>query len=142
MHTAYLVVAMLVPLCLAADELPVVAITPEMIKLGVPNGPKYSNGLGYTRHHGNKTLDVFGRAFVASGAKWTKALCSADSDGDGQTNGVELGDPCCKWSPGDAPLSSTTSNPGNPHSKLSNNPSAKELCPHKRRKIGPLHHHQ
>jgi hypothetical protein len=28
---------------------------------------------------------------------WTKELCEADSDGDGQTNGQELGDPCCVW---------------------------------------------
>ncbi|GMF46962.1 unnamed protein product [Phytophthora fragariaefolia] len=24
-------------------------------------------------------------------------LCMADTDGDGQTNGQELGDPCCEW---------------------------------------------
>jgi hypothetical protein len=27
--------------------------------------------------------------------KWTQTLCLADSDGDGQSNGQELGDPCC-----------------------------------------------
>jgi hypothetical protein len=26
-------------------------------------------------------------------------LCNADSDGDGKTNGEELGDPCCVWKP-------------------------------------------
>src|SRR5512133_2225584 len=27
-------------------------------------------------------------------------LCSGDADGDGQTNGQELGDPCCSWQVG------------------------------------------
>lgn len=31
----------------------------------------------------------------AAGNKWTAALCQKDSDNDGQTNGHELGDPCC-----------------------------------------------
>jgi hypothetical protein len=26
-------------------------------------------------------------------------LCNQDSDGDGKTNGEELGDPCCVWKP-------------------------------------------
>eukprot|EP00936_MAST-01D_sp_MAST-1D-sp1_P001200 g1200.t1 len=44
-------------------------------------------------------------ALVANGFKWTKALCETDSDGDGLTNGQELGDPCCTWQRGDAPSS-------------------------------------
>lgn len=28
-------------------------------------------------------------------------MCCADSDGDGLTNGEELGDPCCEWKKGD-----------------------------------------
>ncbi|ETM98389.1 hypothetical protein PPTG_19509 [Phytophthora nicotianae INRA-310] len=31
------------------------------------------------------------------GKLWTKELCEADSDSDGQTIGQELGDPCCEW---------------------------------------------
>jgi len=30
-------------------------------------------------------------------------LCEKDSDGDGQTNGYELGDPTCMWTPGAQP---------------------------------------
>ena len=30
--------------------------------------------------------------------------CEADTDGDGQTNGLELGDPCCLWSVGATPF--------------------------------------
>ncbi len=35
-------------------------------------------------------------------------ICNLDSDGDGETNGVELGDPCCTWTEGDAPLEATS----------------------------------
>jgi hypothetical protein len=34
---------------------------------------------------------------------WRK-FCLIDSDGDGETNGAELGDPCCVWKPGDTPV--------------------------------------
>lgn len=30
-------------------------------------------------------------------------MCTADSDGDGRTNGEELGDPSCVWSVGQEP---------------------------------------
>ncbi|EGZ15465.1 hypothetical protein PHYSODRAFT_251118 [Phytophthora sojae] len=39
----------------------------------------------------------FGKAFADVGYAWTKELCMNDTDGDGQTNGQELGDPCCQW---------------------------------------------
>ena len=35
---------------------------------------------------------------------WDVNICSADTDGDGFTNGDELGDPCCAWNYGDAPM--------------------------------------
>lgn len=38
------------------------------------------------------------QAFAAAGHVWTKELCQADSDGDGATNGAELGDPNCNVS--------------------------------------------
>lgn len=40
------------------------------------------------------------------------ALCPLDSDNDGRSNGEELGDPECKWSPGATPSTSSVSNPG------------------------------
>lgn len=43
-------------------------------------------------------LNVFGEDFKKAGYRWTEALCRMDSDGDGRTNGEELGDPCCSWS--------------------------------------------
>lgn len=36
-----------------------------------------------------------------------------DSDGDGRTNGEELGDPGCKWNVGDKPADVARGQPGN-----------------------------
>ena len=44
---------------------------------------------------------------------WTEALCRKDSDGDGKTNGEELGDPDCKWRVNQTPSRNTgISHPG------------------------------
>mmetsp|Transcript_18073 Transcript_18073/g.45282 ORF Transcript_18073/g.45282 Transcript_18073/m.45282 type:complete len:939 (-) Transcript_18073:114-2930(-) len=41
-------------------------------------------------------LNIFGSDFLRIGKlRWTLELCSRDSDADGFSNGVELGDPCC-----------------------------------------------
>jgi hypothetical protein len=56
------------------------------------------DGRGIRGHGG--LLNAFGRDFAASGLAWTPALCARDSDGDGKSNGVELGDPLCVWSRG------------------------------------------
>lgn len=57
------------------------------------------HGLGHkTCKGGSLPLNKFGKAFAAEGSKWTLDLCLDDSDGDGFTNGEELGDPCCTWS--------------------------------------------
>lgn len=51
------------------------------------------------------------RCFVLK--TWTKDLCRKDSDGDGKTNGEELGDPDCEWSPNSVPKSTVNlSHPG------------------------------
>ena len=40
-------------------------------------------------------------------------MCGLDSDGDGRTNGQELGDPDCTWKPGVTSLRShDLSHPG------------------------------
>jgi len=39
-------------------------------------------------------------------------LCAEDSDQDGESNGVELGDPDCAWRRGDPNSGADTSNPG------------------------------
>ena len=44
---------------------------------------------------------------------WDAALCNKDSDGDGKTNGEELGDPNCQWTPtGSFRPSRATGHPG------------------------------
>ena len=69
-------------------------------------------------------LSSFGEDLRASGFKWTTDLCKLDSDGDGYTNGEELGDPCCVWTHGyrfgEAPYTTahTPSHPGNPNDVL------------------------
>jgi hypothetical protein len=55
----------------------------------------------------------FSLALTAAGNAWTFTLCKADTDGDGFTNGEELGDPECVWTPGQVPARTTDiSNPG------------------------------
>jgi len=44
-------------------------------------------------------IGLFGYHALMTNASW-KALCTMDSDKDGLSNGVELGDPCCHWEPG------------------------------------------
>ncbi|KAG6955845.1 hypothetical protein JG688_00011693 [Phytophthora aleatoria] len=70
----------------------------KYVKL-VPNGgnvPDNSN-IGHLDPAGETGLSDFGKAFSTAGNAWTAALCQADTDGDGFTNGQELGDPCCTW---------------------------------------------
>jgi hypothetical protein len=60
-------------------------------------------------------LNPFGEAFRLAGHTWTQELCRADSDGDGASNGAELGDPCCVWvqgSPSPVDASYILSHPG------------------------------
>lgn len=61
----------------------------------------------------------FGKDFADNGREWNKKLCQLDSDGDGLTNGQELGDPCCKWTPtnGFKLRQMKLSHPGDPSSK-------------------------
>lgn len=57
--------------------------------------------------------NAFGDDFAAAGFTWGEAICRKDSDGDGKTNGEELGDPDCVWRPGSRPArNATLSHPG------------------------------
>mmetsp|Transcript_120494 Transcript_120494/g.351957 ORF Transcript_120494/g.351957 Transcript_120494/m.351957 type:complete len:614 (-) Transcript_120494:395-2236(-) len=61
------------------------------------------SGLGHATCAGaDLPLNPFGQALKNADFRWSEALCNADSDGDGFTNGEELGDPCCVWREGDA----------------------------------------
>lgn len=77
--------------------------------------PNVAGPLGHEGGIRGGPLNAFGEAFQAAGNQWTVELCQADSDGDGATNGEELGDACCKWSPGvGAALSAAVGQPGEP----------------------------
>ncbi|CAK4127223.1 unnamed protein product [Aphanomyces euteiches] len=95
-----------------AALLAVVSSRPEY-SARIPNGdnvPGYYS-LGHRDDSGGPR-NAFGNAYGSAG-KWTVALCQQDSDGDGQTNGQELGDPCCIWTKGTAPNQTTgLSHPG------------------------------
>lgn len=69
-------------------------------------------GVGHENAAGGGPLNPFGEAFMANGFEWTTALCEADSDGDGRSNGVELGDPNCEWEVGVEPAEPSLSHPG------------------------------
>jgi hypothetical protein len=80
----------------------------------IPNGDKVEGiaAVGHEEKSGGGVNNAFGSDFSAAGNSWTKELCEKDSDGDGATNGEELGDPCCEWRSGDTPKGSTATSPG------------------------------
>lgn len=58
----------------------------------VPNGanvPGYSQ-LGHVNANGGGARNAFGSNYQTYGS-WTRELCLLDSDGDGFSNGLELG---------------------------------------------------
>ncbi|XP_021380223.1 uncharacterized protein LOC110467403 [Mizuhopecten yessoensis] len=70
-------------------------------------------GVGHKSSDGGDDRNPFGLDFLRHGKTWTRALCEMDSDGDGMTNGEELGDPACTWTPGNTPAKTTgLSHPG------------------------------
>ncbi|EGZ08258.1 hypothetical protein PHYSODRAFT_526729 [Phytophthora sojae] len=75
------------------------AVGYESFVAKVPNGDNVSGvaAVGHVNVNGGGPRNAFGEDFDAMGQAWTLELCEADSDGDGQTNGEELGDPCCEW---------------------------------------------
>jgi len=85
----------------------------------IPNGASVMRngeawpGVGHTAAAGGGARNPFGVAFFQAGRNWTTALCQADTDGDGFSNGVELGDPNCVWTVNATPARTTgISHPG------------------------------
>ena len=80
---------------------------------------RLTNPVRARRRRRRRTLlpPLAGSDFKHQGKKWTVALCQLDSDGDGQTNGFELGDICCTWKVGQAVnVTTAISNPGDANS--------------------------
>ncbi|CAH8490864.1 unnamed protein product [Schistosoma turkestanicum] len=79
-------------------------------KLKIPNSEivpnpcepeKFVQSIGHLDYNGGGPLNSFGSDFESK-RSWD-LLCPLDSDGDGFTNGQELGDPECQWKIGDLP---------------------------------------
>ncbi|CAG5132239.1 unnamed protein product [Candidula unifasciata] len=95
----------------------------KIFQSAIPNGAsvpfpckpgKFWQGVGHLLDEGTGTKNKFGLDFNAGGNVWTERVCRLDSDGDGLTNGEELGDPKCLWTPGSGLPARTTgiSHPG------------------------------
>ena len=65
-------------------------------KAKVPNGNNWG-AVGHVSTSGGGSRNAFGTAFKNAGNSWSTALCEADADGDGVTNGEEMGDPCSRF---------------------------------------------
>lgn len=108
----------------------------------VPNGEQFSCRTCHTGNNGGEGWNDFGKQILRqcgadpdvnladqnvgcqNGRPVWENLCFLDADNDGQTNGEELGDPCCVWSEGDvAARLLDLSRPGDDSSQ-SGNPSA------------------
>lgn len=81
----------------------------------MPNGGSINGDIGHINGD-YKTYTPFGLDYKTAGGTWS-AYCQKDSDGDGATNGVELGDPNCQWVlNGAAPSGTYQSDPNDPAS--------------------------
>ena len=89
----------------------------------LPNGNAFSCNACHTSSYGGSRnafgLDV--QKLVTPGGNqtfWSAELAALDSDGDGVSNGAELGDPAGTWVQGDPNpgTSSAVTNPGDPES--------------------------
>ncbi|KAK7491568.1 hypothetical protein BaRGS_00017207, partial [Batillaria attramentaria] len=70
-------------------------------------------GVGHISKSGGGSLNPFGSDFRDAGYRWTVDLCQKDSDGDGISNGAELGDSACAWTPSNgATLGPVIGHPG------------------------------
>ncbi|KAI9985116.1 hypothetical protein PInf_004425 [Phytophthora infestans] len=115
-----------IPVVLLVSAVPIAPVAShEAYATKVPNGRNVEGvkAIGHTDVNGGGIRNAFGRAFFDAGHTWTRELCQTDSDRDGQTNGEELGDPCCEWTSESAkdPLwTSGVSNPGDDASTSDN----------------------
>eukprot|EP00756_Hemistasia_phaeocysticola_P057101 Hpha_TRINITY_DN33731_c0_g1::TRINITY_DN33731_c0_g1_i1::g.25090::m.25090 len=85
----------------------------------VVNGSPWP-GVGHVATAGGGPRNQFGTDFETAGKTWTTAFCQMDSDGDGETNGEELGDPQCTWTKGSADPTKTSGSVTHPGLDTSN----------------------
>jgi hypothetical protein len=82
--------------------------------------------VGHVATSGGGARNQFGKDFDEAEKAWTVSFCITDSDGDGQSNGQELGDPCCVWTTSKSPNATTDiSDPSIASSKTS-----RPACPY------------
>ncbi len=78
----------------------------------IPNGATFSCANCHVNPAGGGTRTPFGEAFRSNSHLWNAALAALDSDGDGYSNGVELGDPNGTWASGQPNPPGPVYNPG------------------------------
>jgi len=81
----------------------------------LPNGSENRCGTCHVSAAGGGARNAFGTDAENNkdnGAIDWAAIYDLDSDGDGQTNGEELGDPCGEWTSGTPARTTDISNPG------------------------------
>ncbi|XP_033749801.1 uncharacterized protein LOC117334351 [Pecten maximus] len=87
----------------------------------IPNGDRVRDpcdgvtiwqGVGHQGMGGGGPRNPFGLDFYNNGMVWNSTICLMDSDSDGTSNGAELGDPNCEWTPGSNPTNAPTGHPG------------------------------
>ena len=64
---------------------------PNGASVPAPDGSGICNGVGHKVCTGHGERNAFGEDFDSAGRQWTRELCMKDSDGDGFTNGEEVG---------------------------------------------------
>lgn len=109
-----------VPLCAVLSVFAAGSASGKLIFLKeVPNGGKNKCPTCHLAGQmpSKTTVGAFGKDFRDAGFKWTAELAKKDSDGDGLSNGKELGDPDGAWKKGDADPAGVITNPGDPASK-------------------------
>ena len=103
-------------LCLAAES----AYGFSEYQSQIPNRPAgcgtcHVDGGGSSRNPFGLDIEAtLDRTVDGTFVQWSE-LWNVDSDGDGQSNGMELGDPCGQWATGSAPRSTDISLPGDEH---------------------------
>ena len=103
----YLLTVWLVPLlCVLPARADAKSSFPNYIPNAFASSPQGACSLCHRSPSGGDTLTAFGQDVYQTMSNrrpdWA-ALYAVDSDGDGQTNGEELGDPCGEWVRGDSP---------------------------------------